>query len=308
MEMGLKIFSGSANIGLASEIASLAGVSLGKMECARFSDGETRISIEDNVRGSDVFIIQPTTPPVNESVMELLIIIDALRRASAGRITAVMPYYGYARQDRKSEPRVPITAKLIANLITAAGAKRILALDLHAGQIQGFFDIPVDHLYATPVFLEHFKDRSNIVVVSPDAGGVERARAFAKRMNSELAIVDKRRPKPNQSEILNLIGDVEGKKAVIVDDIVDTAGTIVQVASLLKKKGAKEVVCVCTHAILSGEAKSRVENSEISEIITTDTVHHAVMPPRVVTLSVAGLLADAIKRIHANESVSSLFV
>jgi ribose-phosphate pyrophosphokinase len=278
------------------------------MESSRFSDGESRISIEDNVRGSDVFIIQPTTPPVNESVMELLIIIDALRRASAGRITAVMPYYGYARQDRKSEPRVPITSKLIANLITAAGANRVLALDLHAGQIQGFFDIPVDHLYAAPVFLEYFKDRSNTVVVSPDAGGVERARAFGKRMNSELAIVDKRRPRPNQSEVLNLIGDVEGKRAVIVDDMVDTAGTIVQVAALLKKKGAKEVICVCTHAILSGDAKEKIEKSEISKIITTDTIYHKQLPPKILKLSVAGLLADAIKRIHANESVSSLFV
>lgn len=308
MDLELKIFSGSANPELSTSIARLAGVPLGKMESSRFSDGESRISIEDNVRGSDVFIIQPTTPPVNESVMELLIIIDALRRASAGRITAVMPYYGYARQDRKSEPRVPITSKLIANLITAAGANRVLALDLHAGQIQGFFDIPVDHLYATPVFLEYFKDRSNTVVVSPDAGGVERARAFGKRMNSELAIVDKRRPKPNQSEVLNLIGDVEGKRAVIVDDMVDTAGTIVQVAGLLKKKGAKEVLCVCTHAILSGEAKEKIEKSEISKIITTDTIYHAQLPPKITKLSVAGLLADAIKRIHANESVSSLFV
>lgn len=308
MDLELKIFSGSANFELSSDISRHAGVPLGKMEAARFSDGETRISIDDNVRGSDVFIIQPTAPPVNESVMELLIIIDALRRASAGRITAVMPYYGYARQDRKSEPRVPITAKLIANLITAAGAKRVLALDLHAAQIQGFFDIPVDHLYATPVFLEYFKDHSNIVVVSPDAGGVERARAFGKRMNSELAIVDKRRPKPNHSEILNLIGDVEGKKAVIVDDIVDTAGTIVQVAALLKKNGAKEILCVCTHAILSGDAKAKIEDSAISKIITTDTIYHAQLPPKILKLSVAGLLADAIKRIHANESVSSLFV
>ncbi|MDI6756969.1 MAG: ribose-phosphate pyrophosphokinase [Endomicrobiia bacterium] len=308
MDLELKIFSGSANFELSSDISRHAGVPLGKMEAARFSDGETRISIDDNVRGSDVFIIQPTAPPVNESVMELLIIIDALRRASAGRITAVMPYYGYARQDRKSEPRVPITAKLIANLITAAGAKRVLALDLHAAQIQGFFDIPVDHLYATPVFLEYFKDRSNTVVVSPDAGGVERARAFGKRMTSELAIVDKRRPKPNQSEILNLIGDVEGKRAVIVDDIVDTAGTIVQVAALLKKNGAKEILCVCTHAILSGDAKAKIEDSAISKIITTDTIYHAQLPPKILKLSVAGLLADAIKRIHANESVSSLFV
>jgi len=308
MGFEMKIFSGSANRDLSEAIARSSGVKLGGIESTRFSDGETRVTIFDNVRGSDVFVIQPTTPPVNESVMELLIIIDALRRASAGRITAVMPYYGYARQDRKSEPRVPITAKLIANLITAAGASRILALDLHAGQIQGFFDIPVDHLYAIPVFLDYFKGIKNTVVVSPDAGGVERARAFAKRMNSELAIVDKRRPKPNQSEILNLIGDVAGKKAIIVDDIVDTAGTIVQVAALLKAKGAEEVMGVCTHAVLSGDAKSRIEKSVISKIITTDTVYHQDMPDKIIRLSVAGLLAEAIKRIHANESVSSLFV
>ncbi len=308
MGFELKIFSGSANKNLSEAIARAAATPLGRIESTRFSDGETRVTIMDNVRGADVFLIQPTTPPVNENVMELLIIIDALKRASAGRITAVMPYYGYARQDRKSEPRVPITAKLIANLITAAGASRVLALDLHAGQIQGFFDIPVDHLYATPVFLDYFKGVKNTVVVSPDAGGVERARAFAKRMNSELAIVDKRRPKPNQSEILNLIGDVAGKKAIIVDDIVDTAGTIVQVATLLKAKGAAEVLGVCTHAVLSGEAKTRLQQSEISRIITTDTVHHDYLPDKVVRLSVAGLLAEAIKRIHANESVSSLFV
>lgn len=308
MDFKLKIFAGNSNIELAKAIAAATGTSLVKMEDTTFSDGETRISIEENVRGADCFVIQPTCPPVNESVMELLIIIDALRRASAGRITAVMPYYGYARQDRKSEPRVPITAKLIANLLTAAGAGRILTLDLHAGQIQGFFDIPVDHLYATPVFLEYFKDKKNIVVVSPDAGGVERARAFAKRLNADLAIVDKRRPKPNQSEIMNLIGDVAGRNAIIVDDIVDTAGTLVQVADLLKKKGALEVTAVCTHAVLSGLAAEKIEKSVLDKLIITDTISHKELPQKIVKLSVAKLLADAISRIHNNESVSSLFV
>ncbi len=308
MNFEFKIFSGNSNIKLAKKIADAAGVSLGRMEDLRFADGETRVSIEDNVRGVDCFVIQSTSTPVYEHVMELLIIIDALKRASAGRITAVIPYYGYARQDRKPEPRVPITAKLVANLITAAGASRVLALDLHAGQIQGFFDIPVDHLYATPVFLEYFKGRDNITVVSPDAGGVERARAFAKRVNAELAIVDKRRPKPNQSEIMNLIGDVEGRNAIIVDDIVDTAGTIVQVADLLKTKGAKDVIGVCTHAVLSGDAKSRIEKSSLSKLITTDTIVHDSLPQKIVTLSVGNLLSDAITRIHASQSVSSLFV
>lgn len=307
----LKIFSGNSNLPLAEKIANAADIKLGSIEVLKFADGETRVTIAENVRGKDCFIIQSTCPPVNENVMELLIIIDALKRASAGRITAVIPYYGYARQDRKVEPRVPITSKLIANLITAAGANRVLTVDLHAGQIQGFFDIPVDHLYATPVFLEYFKNIDNTTVVSPDAGGVERARAFAKRINAELAIVDKRRSGPNFSEVMNLIGDVSKKKTIIVDDIIDTAGTIVQVAGLLREKGATEVVAVCTHAVLSGNAKEKIEKSQIQKVITTDTIpqeFRSASTKKFVVLSVSKLLAEAIKRIHTSQSVSSLFV
>src|SRR5688572_1811467 len=252
----LKIFTGTANPQLADEICKNLGVPLGKAEVGRFSDGELRIKLLENVRGDDTYVVQPTSPPVNESVMELLIMIDALARASARRITAVVPYYGYGRQDRKAEPRVPISAKLVANLITAAGADRVLAMDLHAGQIQGFFDIPVDHLYAMPVFLDYIRKKKlkNLVVVSPDAGGVERARAFAKRLDADLAIVDKRRPRPNEANVMNVIGEVEGKTAILLDDMVDTAGTLCRDAEALKAFGAKRILAATSHGVLSGPA------------------------------------------------------
>jgi len=314
MKNGLKIFSGNANLSLSQEIAKKIGVELGKIYVGRFSDGEVEVKILENVRGKDCFIIQPTCPPVNENVMELLIIIDALSRASAQRVTAVLPYYGYGRQDRKAEPRVPISAKLIANLITASGAKRVLSMDLHAGQIQGFFDIPVDHLYAMPVFLKYFKaekfkkNLKDLCIVSPDAGGVERARAFAKRLQASLVIVDKRRPAPNQATIMHVIGDVKNKTAVILDDIVDTGGTLIKVASALKKEGAQKVLAACSHGVLSGNAIEKIENSEIEQLIITNSIPLKEKSKKVCVLSVAELLAEAIKRIHNDESVSELFV
>lgn len=311
----LRVFSGNANKQLYKEIVSNLGIPEGKIYVGRFADGEVEVKIEENVRGKDCFIVQPTCPPVNENLMELLIIIDALRRASAARITSVIPYFGYARQDRKSEPRVPITSKLVANLLVSSGTNRILTIDLHAGQIQGFFDIPVDHLYATPVFLEYFnnhndfRDRQSVVVVSPDAGGVERARAFAKRLDVPLAIVDKRRPSPNQAEVLNIIGDVKDKIAVVFDDIIDTGGTIIKVVERLKKEGAKKVYAVCTHAVLSMKAEEKVKNSLLEKLIVTNTIPIGEKKnEKIEVLSVAKLLAEAIKRIHFNTSVSELFV
>jgi ribose-phosphate pyrophosphokinase len=309
--MKLQVFSGNANRNLAELIAKELNMPLGDAIVGRFSDGEIQVKIEANVRGKDCFIIQPTVPPVNEHIMELLVITDALRRASAKRITAVMPYYGYARQDRKSEPRVPITSKLIANLITAAGVSRVLAMDLHAAQIQGFFDIPVDHLYAMPVVLDYFKKKNlkDVVVVSPDAGGVERARAFAKRLNADLAIVDKRRPRANEAEIMNVIGDVGDRPAIIVDDMVDTAGTLVKVAQVIKSKGAKHVFATCSHAILSGQASEKIAGSVLEELVTTNSVpREESSVPKLKILDIAPLLAEAIKRVHDDESVSSLFV
>jgi ribose-phosphate pyrophosphokinase len=309
--MKLQVFSGNANRNLAELIAKELNMPLGDAIVSRFSDGEIQVKIESNVRGKDCFVIQPTVPPVNENIMELLVLVDALRRASAKRITAVMPYYGYARQDRKSEPRVPITSKLVANLITAAGVSRVLAMDLHAAQIQGFFDIPVDHLFAMPVVLEYFKKKNlkDVVVVSPDAGGVERARAFAKRLNADLAIVDKRRPRANEAEIMNVIGDVGDRPAIIVDDMVDTAGTLVKVAQVIKNKGAKAVYATCSHAILSGQAKEKIANSVLEELITTNSVpREENSVPKLKILNIAPLLAEAIKRVHDDESVSSLFV
>ncbi len=307
----LKIFTGNANRALAEEICKKMRVPLGQAEVGHFSDGELRVKLLENVRGDDTFVVQPTSPPVNENVMELLIMIDALARASARRITAVVPYYGYGRQDRKAEPRVPISAKLVANLITAAGADRVLAMDLHASQIQGFFDIPVDHLYAMPVFLDHIRRKKlkNLVIVSPDAGGVERARAFAKRLDADLAIVDKRRPRPNEANVMNVIGEVAGKTAILLDDMVDTAGTLCEDAAALKRFGAKRVFAACSHGVLSGPAIQRLENSPIEELMISNTIPlNGKSTRKVVVLSVASLLAEAIKRIHEDKSVSQLFV
>lgn len=308
--MKLRLFSGNANRPLAEMIAKNMGIPLGSAKITCFSDGETQVKIEENVRGTDCFVIQPTCPPVNESVMELLIINDALRRASARRVTAVIPYYGYGRQDRKAEPRVPITAKLIANLIVASGVNRILSMDMHAGQIQGFFDIPVDHLFAMPVLLDYIrsKDLKDVVIVSPDAGGVERARAFAKRLNADLVIVDKRRPRANEAEIMNVIGEVKGKTAVILDDIVDTGGTLVKVAEAIKKEGAEKVYAACSHGILSGSACQKIDNSCLEELIISDSVPFKGNSGRVTILTVSSLLAEAIKRIYDDESISALFV
>ena len=312
MSRELMIFSGNANPALAHEICAYLGVKLGEATVSSFSDGELRIKIEQNVRGADVFVVQSSCHPVNDSLMELLIIIDALKRSSANRITAVIPYFGYARQDRKDEPRVPITAKLVADLITTAGADRVLTMDLHAGQIQGFFNVPVDHLYALPVLLDYItkKKISDLVVVSPDAGGVERARAFAKRLQANLAIIDKRREGPNQAHIMNIIGDVQGKSVLLLDDMIDTAGTIVQGAQACADQGAREVWTACTHAVLSGPALERLQKSCLSQVIVTNTIPlrgKDQICPKLHKLSVAPLLGEAIRRIHEDESVSSLF-
>ncbi|MBI5180349.1 MAG: ribose-phosphate pyrophosphokinase [Nitrospirae bacterium] len=314
MSKDLKIFSGNANIALAKGICDYLKMPLGDVTVSTFSDGEIMVQLNENVRGMDIFIVQPSSNPVNRSIMELLIMIDALKRASAYRITAVLPYFGYARQDRKVQSRAPITAKLIADIITAAGAQRVLTMDLHAGQIQGFFNIPVDHLYATPVILDYINklNLKDLVVVSPDAGGVERARAFAKRLKASLAIVDKRRDGPNVSEVMNIIGDVENKNALLLDDMIDTAGTITQAADAIKKKGAMKVIVGCTHGIFSGNAIKRINDSAIEEIILTDSVplndKYKECKKKMTVLSVAPLLGEAIKRIHTEESVSSLFV
>jgi ribose-phosphate pyrophosphokinase len=309
----LKIFSGNSNLSLAYAICRYLGMELGKAVVRTFSDGETLVEIGENVRGSDVFVIQPTCPPVNQNLMELLIMIDALRRASARRITAVIPYYGYGRQDRKVAPRTPITAKLVADLITTPGARRVLAMDLHAGQIQGFFNIPVDNLFAAPVLLEYIREHflENLVMVSPDAGGVERTRAFAKRLEAQLAIIDKRRERPNESQVMNIIGNVKGKNVVILDDMVDTAGTLGQAAQALQEHGAKVIHACTTHPVLSGPAIERIEASPISKLIVTDTIPlgpEAQKCRKIEVLSVAELLGEAIQRIHNEDSVSSLFV
>ena len=309
----LKILSGNSNTQLAQAICKGLDIPLGNANVKKFSDGEIQVEIEDNVRGMDVFVVQSTSTPVNRYLMELLIMMDAIKRASAERITAVIPYYGYARQDRKVAPRVPITAKLVADLITTAGANRILTIDLHAGQIQGFFNIPVDHLYSAPVMVEFIKNKyaDNLVIVSPDAGGVERARAFAKRLGANLAIIDKRRPQPNESNIMNIIGDIEGKTALLLDDMVDTAGTLTQSANALIEKGATKVVACCTHPVLSGQAVEKINQSALQDLVVTDTIpmtKEAQSCSKIVVLSVAELLGEAIKRIHSNDSVSSLFV
>jgi ribose-phosphate pyrophosphokinase len=309
----LKIFAGNANPCLAGEIAKALGMDLGEVMVRQFSDGEIYLQIKENVRGTDVFIIQPTCTPVDRNLMELLLMIDALKRASAERITAVLPYYGYARQDRKDKPRVPISARLVAALLETAGADRILALDLHAAQIQGFFDIPVDHLFATPVLIDYFKPLNipGLTVVSPDAGGVERARAFAKRLNAPLAIIDKRREEANVAEVMNVVGDVEGRNCLIVDDLIDTAGTLVKGAEALLAKGAASVSACATHAVLSGPAVSRIEASALREVVFTNSIplsEEARKSNRIKPLSVATLLAEAIRSIHEETSVSVLFV
>jgi len=309
----MQVFTGCANPELAEEICAYLDNPLGKADIKRFSDGETWVEIFDNVRGADVFVVQPTSQPANEHLMELLIMIDALRRASADRITAVLPYYGYARQERKVQPRTPISAKLVADLITAAGANRVLAVDLHAGQIQGFFNIPFDHLYAKPVLLDYIQKnvKGDIVVVSPDAGGAERARAYGKGLKAPLAMIDKRRPSPNVSEVMHVIGEVDGMVAVIVDDMIDTAGTIVKAAEALKKNGATAVYACCSHPILSGPAIERIANSEIEELVVTNTIplsKEAKKCSKIKSLSVANLLGEAIRRINNSDSVSKLFI
>ncbi len=309
------IFAGSSNPGLAGDICRYLGTELAKAEVGRFSDGETQVEITENVRGGDVFVIQSTSPPANDHLMELLLTLDALKRASAGRITAVVPYYGYARQDRKVSPRVPISAKLVADLITTAGATRMLTMDLHAGQIQGFFNIPVDNVFATPVLLRYIRERvvdgEAVTVVSPDAGGVERARAFAKRLNASLAIIDKRRAAANEVAEMKIIGEVTGRVAVIIDDIIDTAGTIIAAADALRAAGAQEIFACCTHPVLSGRAIERVASSSLRQLVVTDTIPvrgEASKLDKIAVLSVAHLMGEAIRRIHNEESISSLFV
>lgn len=309
----LKIFTGNANPALAQEICNHLSVPLAKATVKKFSDGEIMVEINENVRGRDVFIVQSTCQPANENLMELLVMVDALKRASAARITAVIPYFGYARQDRKVAPRTPITSKLVADLITTAGTQRVLCVDLHAGQIQGFFNIPVDHLYAAPVVLEDIKGRfpGSLVVVSPDAGGTERARAFAKRLNAGLAIIDKRRSAANVSEVMHIIGDVSGQTCIIVDDMIDTAGTLCQAAAALKAHGAGDVYATATHAVLSGPALDRINASDLKEVLVCNTIpteEKTRSCSRLRIVSVANLLAEAIRRIHGDESVSSLFV
>jgi len=308
----LIIFSGNANPELAKEICDHLGLPLGAINLTKFSDGELYCQIMENVRGKDVFIIQPTCYPVNNNIMELLIMIDAFKRSSATRITSVIPYYGYARQDRKDKPRVPISSKLVADLLTAAGTDRILSMDLHAGQIQGFFDIPVDHLYASPVLIEHLRTLNipNLTIVSPDAGGVERARAFAKRLDADLAIIDKRRTAPNEAEVLHIIGEVSEKNIIICDGMIDTAGTLVNTVLALKKKKAERIFACATHGVLSGPAIDRLRNAPIEKIIVTNTVplDESKILPNMTRLSVAGLLGTAIQSIHEETSVSNLFV
>jgi len=309
----LRILTGNANPELAQKICKFLGVRLGKAKVSHFSDGEVQVEIDESVRGMDTFVVQPTCPPVNENLMELLVMLDALKRASAGRITVVMPYYGYARQDRKVFPRTSISARLVANLITVAGASRILAMDLHAGQIQGFFDIPVDHLYALPVQFNYLKKtiKDEIVVVSPDAGGVERVRELGKRLNASIAIIDKRREKANVSKVMHVIGDVKKKTAILLDDMIDTGGTIVQAAEAIMKSGAHAVYACCTHPVLSGNAVERIIHSPLAEMIATNTIplsEEARKSKKIKTLDVSPVLGEAIKRIHNDESVSSLFI
>ena len=308
----LKIFTGRSHPSLAQEICALVGIEPGRVSLYSFADGENYVQIDENVRGADVFIIQPTSPPVNDNLMELLIMLDAFKRSSARRITAVVPYYGYARQDRKDKPRVPITSKLVADLISAAGADRVLTLDLHASQIQGFFNIPVDHLFAAPVIVRYLREleQPDLTIVSPDAGGVERARAYAKRLGASLAIIDKRRVAANQTEVMHIIGEVEDRNVVVVDDIIDTGGTLIHSVEALLKQGARSISAACTHAVLSGPAIKRINDSRLAHVIATNsmpTLEKEQECPKLKTLSIAELFAEAIKRIHNEDSVSSLF-
>ncbi len=306
----MKVFSGTANEPLAHAICDYIGIKLGKCSVQPFPDGETFVKIEENVRGEDVYVVQPTSPPTNHHLMELFIMMDALRRASAARITVVLPFYGYARQDRKDQPRVPITAKLVANLLVAAGANRILTMDLHAQQIQGFFDIPVDHLYAAPVMYEYLRKKKlpDLVVVSPDVGGLKMAYAYSQVLEAGLAIVAKRRKSASEVESMGVIGEVRGKNVLLVDDLTETAGTLTNAAELLKKKGAKQIIACVSHAILNDVGIERLRKSKIDELITTDTVlRPQIKGVKITTLPVAGLLGEAIKRIQSNSSVNSLF-
>jgi len=305
----LKIFSGNANKNLAEEICDFLDVPLGQIHTGRFPDGEINVKILESVRGVDAFVIQPVSAPANENLMELLIIIDALRRASAERITAVIPYYGYSRQDRKPEPSVPITAKLVANLLTVSGANRILTLDLHAGQIQGFFDIPLDHLYVRPVLIDYFKKKKlqNLMVVSPDAGGVERARAFAKRMRVGLAIIDKRRISPDEAAVMNIIGNIKGKNIIIVDDMIDTGGTLVKAAAALKKEGARDIYATAAHGIFACNAFEKIEKSQIKEVVVTNSIYNKQGSKKVKILSIGKLIANGIARVHEGKTMSELF-
>ncbi len=308
----LKIFSGSANLPLAQEISRSLAVPLGQVKLKRFSDGEVNFQILENVRGVDVFIIQPTSPPVNENLMELLIMIDAFKRSSAQRITAVLPYYGYARQDKKDKPRVPLSAKLVGDLLSAVGAHRLLTMDLHAGQIQGFFDIPVDHLFPMPIFFEYISKMpvDDLMVISPDAGGVEKARAYAKRLGANLAIIDKRRVGDNEAEVLHIVGEVKGRNVIIIDDMLDTAGTLVKATEALLREGAIKVFAAATHPVLSGPAVQRISESKIESVLVTNTIDLSdeKKGPKIKILSVADLLGDAIKSIHEETSVSKLFI
>jgi ribose-phosphate pyrophosphokinase len=314
----IKIFAGNSNPAMAESVASHLQTPLGKCRVNRFSDGEVWVEIDESVRGQHTFVLQSTSPPANEHLMELLVVIDALKRASADEITAVIPYYGYARQDRKVAPRAPITAKLVADLLSRAGATRVISMDLHAGQIQGFFDVPFDHLYATPILIQDIRDRfglhngqeSDVVIVAPDAGGVERARSYAKRLGCSLAIIDKRRTGPNVAEVMNIIGDVEKKRAIIIDDMVDTAGTLAQAARAVIASGARDVWAYATHAVLSGPAIERIDGSPLKELVVTDTIalrDNARTSKRIRALSVAPLVAEAVKRVHTGESISTLF-
>lgn len=308
MDTPLAIFSGTSNPALARAIAEQYGTTLGEVTIKNFSDGEIYVKYEQSIRGEDIFVIQ-STPPPGDNIMEMLLLLDAAKRASVKRVTAVIPYFGYARQDRKDQPRVSIGSKLMANLLVKAGADRILTMDLHAAQIQGFFDIPLDHLYASRAFIDHFTSNpiDNLVVVAPDVGSLKMSRSYSKKLGASLAFIDKRRPKPNQSEIMNIIGEVEGKNVLIVDDLIDTAGTLTNAASALKERGALNIIATCTHPILSGPAFQRIEDSPIDELLVTDTVPLRQPSDKIKVLSVANIFAEAIQRIHTNDTISALF-